>query len=104
MKKIFKILEEVGNAFFVRYAEPVYEEVRKKGRENKWEDWKTSLFYFVGYTFERQGRPPDWAQIAKDVIEENIKINGIKELNEKLFGTNFVINGRILEEKVSMHV
>jgi len=80
MKKILKKFEEIGNAFLARYVKPEYDRVVKKGMEK----WKTGLLFFVGYSFERQGRPPDWAHIARDIIEEKIRgINSINALNEE---------------------
>lgn len=84
MEKILKKFEGIGNAFLAKYVKPEYEEIIGMGRRNNWEEWKTGLLFFVGYSFERQGRPPDWAHIAKDIIEEKLrKINNINVLNEE---------------------
>jgi len=85
-EKIFKKFEEIGNAFLARYVKPEYEKIMEDGKKKGWGKWKTGLLFFVGYSFERQGRPPDWAHIAKDVIK---KINSIDELNEKIIWKQF---------------
>lgn len=90
MEKVLKRFEEIGNVFLARYVKPEYEKIVEMERRNGWEKWKTGLLFFVGYSFERQGRPPDWAHIAKEIIENYIeKISSIDELNEKSIWNQF---------------
>jgi len=90
MKKILKKFEEIGDTFLARYIKPEYEEIVKESMRNGWKGWKTGLLFFVGYSFERQGRPPDWAHIAKEVIEKHIeKISNINELSKETVWKKF---------------
>lgn len=75
MEIILRKFEEIGDVFLKWYVEPEY---HKNYGNYIGEKWKGALLFFTNYVFERQGRPPDWKEITKYVLEE--KLNGIKNI------------------------
>lgn len=64
MEEILYEFERIGEIFNRWYVEDNFKDYDKN------RNWKNGIMTFLNIAFERQGRPPDWSEIAKDIIGE----------------------------------